>query len=184
MLSFSVRTVAALPSSSFTGSRSGMTTRGSLDGSRRRGADGPTIRGRAVRTGRLAGRDGVARPAKPRRWTLPITALRVTPPSCFAIWLAESPSAHSLRSSATRSSDQPMCSSPLGPWPRPFLTGMRHTPFLGEEVNGLWFCHVDTQDTVVIPWHMVGYSRLTNGLSAGTRLIKLSRDHDLAPQHG
>jgi hypothetical protein len=39
--------------------------------------------GRAL--GRRVGRDGVARPERPRRWTFPITALRVTPPSCFAI---------------------------------------------------------------------------------------------------
>ena len=33
-------------------------------------------------------RDVVARPERPSRWTLPITALRVTPPSRPAIWLA------------------------------------------------------------------------------------------------
>ena len=45
--------------------------------------------GRARRGGRFTGRDGVARPDSPRRCTLPITALRVTPPSSLAIWLAE-----------------------------------------------------------------------------------------------
>ena len=32
-----------------------------------------------------AGDDGLARPDSPKRCTLPITAFRVTPPSCFAI---------------------------------------------------------------------------------------------------
>src|SRR5262249_423342 len=50
----------------------------------------------------------LARPERPRRWTLPITALRVTPPSSAAIWLAESPSAHSFFKSSTRSSVQVM----------------------------------------------------------------------------
>jgi len=43
-----------------------------------RGALGFPVRG-------AAGREGLARPERPRRWTLPITALRVTPPSCLAI---------------------------------------------------------------------------------------------------
>jgi hypothetical protein len=53
----------------------------------------------------------LARPASPRRCTLPITALRVTPPSSAAIWLAESPSAHSFFSNSTRSSVQVMSNS-------------------------------------------------------------------------
>src|SRR5258706_12919878 len=77
----------------------------------RRGADGAEVTGRAGRgalnDGR-AGLDGVARPERPRRWTLPITALRVTPPSCLAIWLADRPSSQSLFSISTRSSVQPM----------------------------------------------------------------------------
>ena len=58
-----------------------------------------------------------ARPARPRRWTLPITAFRVTPPSCAAILLALCPSSHSRRRSATRSSVQPRPASiiPLRP---------------------------------------------------------------------
>ena len=32
-----------------------------------------------------AGEDGLARPDRPRRCTLPITAFRVTPPNCLAI---------------------------------------------------------------------------------------------------
>jgi len=49
---------------------------------------GLAVRGRGGR-GDLntvrAGCDGVARPERPSRWTLPITALRVTPPNCLAI---------------------------------------------------------------------------------------------------
>src|SRR6056297_943820 len=40
----------------------------------------------------------------PSRCTLPITALRVTPPSSFAIWLADWPSPHNRFNSSTRSS--------------------------------------------------------------------------------
>src|SRR4051812_33134042 len=54
---------------------------------------------------RGADEDGVlARPDSPNRWTLPITALRVMPPSSPAIWLAERPSAHNFLSVSTRSS--------------------------------------------------------------------------------
>src|SRR5262245_16981966 len=61
---------------------------------------------------RGAAEDGdLARPESPRRCTLPITALRVTPPSSAAIWLAESPSAHSFFSNSTRSSVQVMSNS-------------------------------------------------------------------------
>ena len=54
---------------------------------------------------------GWAAEARPRpdsfsRCTLPITALRLTPPSWVAIWLALNPSAHSFLSSSTRSSVQ------------------------------------------------------------------------------
>src|ERR1700687_99319 len=54
----------------------------------------------------------LARPERPRRWTLPITALRVIPPSSAAIWLADSPSAHSFVRSATLSSVQLIGFSP------------------------------------------------------------------------
>src|SRR3569623_1739748 len=57
-----------------------------------------------------AGLEGVARPERPRRCTLPITALRVTPPSCLAIWLADRPSSQSIFSVTTRSSVQPISS--------------------------------------------------------------------------
>src|SRR6056297_2774391 len=46
---------------------------------------------------------------RPRRCTLPMTALRVTPPSSLAIWLADWPSPHIFFSSSTRSSLQDMC---------------------------------------------------------------------------
>src|ERR1700740_3057559 len=46
----------------------------------------------------------LAGPHSPSRCTLPITALRVMPPSSAAIWLAERPSDHSFLSSSTRSS--------------------------------------------------------------------------------
>src|SRR5436190_18811809 len=50
----------------------------------------------------------LARPESPRRWTLPITALRVMPPSSPAIWLADRPSPQSFLSRSTRSSVQDM----------------------------------------------------------------------------
>src|ERR1700690_2584801 len=57
--------------------------------------------------------DGLlARPERPRRWTLPITALRVIPPSSAAIWLADRPSAHSFARRATLSSVQLIGFSP------------------------------------------------------------------------
>src|SRR5262249_17025052 len=49
-----------------------------------------------------------ARPDKPSRCTLPITALRVMPPSSAAIWLADNPSVQSFFSVSTRSSVQVM----------------------------------------------------------------------------
>src|SRR5260221_14526578 len=62
--------------------------------------------GRALRT-RGTDEEGLfARPESPSRCTFPITALRVTPPSSAAIWLAESPSAQSFLSNSTRSSVQ------------------------------------------------------------------------------
>ena len=51
---------------------------------------------------------GPARLDRPRRCTLPITALRVTAPSSLAIWLADWPSAHIFLSVSTRSSVQDM----------------------------------------------------------------------------
>src|SRR5215468_10717537 len=57
-------------------------------------------------------REVVARPDRPRRCTLPITALRVTPPSRPAIWLALNPSDHSFFNNSTRSSFQAIPSSP------------------------------------------------------------------------
>src|SRR5258708_37599341 len=63
---------------------------------------------RALR-GRGAAADGLlARPDSPRRCTLPITALRVMPPSSAAIWLADSPSPHNFFRLSTRSSVQVM----------------------------------------------------------------------------
>src|SRR6266702_3916904 len=62
-------------------------------------AGGRGLRGRgAVEEGALA------RPDRPRRCTLPITALRVIPPSSAAIWLADRPSIQSFLRSSTRSS--------------------------------------------------------------------------------
>src|SRR5262245_46762385 len=62
--------------------------------------------GRALRTRGTAEEGLLARPERPRRCTLPITALRVTPPSSAAIWLADKPSAQSFFSNSTRSSVQ------------------------------------------------------------------------------
>src|SRR6187200_2085408 len=59
--------------------------------------------------GRGADDDGdLARPDNPSRCTLPITALRVMPPSSAAIWLADKPSVQSFFSNSTRSSVQLM----------------------------------------------------------------------------
>src|SRR3569832_1839027 len=70
---------------------------------------------RALR-GRGAAEEGLlARPGRPSRCTLPITALRVMPPSSAAIWLADSPSDHSFLRSSTRSSVQLMGSWPPSP---------------------------------------------------------------------
>src|SRR5256712_12144082 len=64
--------------------------------------------GRALR-GRGAAEDGdLARPDNPSRCTLPITALRVMPPSSAAIWLADNPSVQSFFRVSTRSSVQVM----------------------------------------------------------------------------
>ena len=57
-----------------------------------------------------------ARFERPSRCTLPITALRVTPPSSFAIWLALWPSAHIVFSFSTRSSVQDMSFSVCARW--------------------------------------------------------------------
>src|SRR5579863_5251201 len=54
----------------------------------------------------------LARPERPSRWTLPITALRVMPPSSAAIWLAERPSDQSFFKSSTRSSVHDMLNPP------------------------------------------------------------------------
>src|ERR1700755_584181 len=53
----------------------------------------------------------LARPDKPSRCTLPITALRVMPPSSAAIWLADNPSVQSFFNVSTRSSVQVMPNS-------------------------------------------------------------------------
>ena len=64
------------------------------------GRDAPCAGAGAAEEGLLA------RPDRPSRWTLPITAFRVTFPSSAAIWLAESPPSQSFFSCSTRSSDQ------------------------------------------------------------------------------
>ena len=63
-------------------------------------------RATALRCRGAAGAGALARPDRPNRWTLPITALRVTLPSSAAIWLADSPASQSFFSCSTRSSDQ------------------------------------------------------------------------------
>ncbi len=102
----SVSNVAA-PGSSSRG------TWGSASGSA--GTARRVARGRVVAAGRdgrgalkagRAGCDGLGRPLRPRRCTLPMTALRVTPPSCRATWLADKPSSHSFFKVEIRSSDQ------------------------------------------------------------------------------
>src|SRR5207302_5079314 len=62
--------------------------------------------------GRGAAEEGLlARPDRPRRCTLPMTALRVIPPSSAAIWLADRPSAHNFLRFSTRSSVHDMALS-------------------------------------------------------------------------
>ena len=63
---------------------------GALTAAAGRGARGTMVLGAdAVALGvvilRFDGRDGVARPDRPSRWTFPMTAFRVTPPNCVAI---------------------------------------------------------------------------------------------------
>src|SRR3954449_1364234 len=64
------------------------------------------LRERACAGADVAGFVLLARPERPRRWTFPITALRVTLPISAAIWLALKPSAQSFLRSSTRSSVQ------------------------------------------------------------------------------
>src|SRR5580704_5892198 len=72
--------------------------------------------GERVLRGRGAALDVLlARPDRPSRCTLPMTALRVMPPSSAAIWLAERPSDHSFFKSSTRSSVHDMPSPPSSP---------------------------------------------------------------------
>src|SRR5688572_19580462 len=52
------------------------------------------------------GLTGEGRASRPRRCALPMTALRLTPPSSSAIWLAVAPSAHIFFSRSIRSSVQ------------------------------------------------------------------------------
>ena len=67
--------------------------RGTLGGTARRE---PPALARAALAGRPPerGRLGEERPEMPKRWTLPITALRETPPSNLAIWPALKPACH------------------------------------------------------------------------------------------
>src|SRR3569833_3141213 len=115
MRSLMVSTVAWLPSARVTGSSS--TTGAAGTWARTVGVLCATgSRGRAER-------EGLARPARPSRGTLPITALRVTPPRARAIWLAERPSVHNVLSCSTRSSDQFICVMALAPaYPGPSLS--------------------------------------------------------------
>src|SRR5690242_16845532 len=54
---------------------------------------------------------GEGRCSRPRRWALPITALRLTPPSSSAIWLAVAPLAHMFFRRSMRSSVQDILNS-------------------------------------------------------------------------
>ena len=54
---------------------------------------------------------GEGRCSRPRRWALPITALRLTPPSSSAIWLAVAPSCHIFFRRSMRSSVQDIFNS-------------------------------------------------------------------------
>ena len=71
------------------------------------------VEGRGVARARGAELAGLARPVSLSLWTLPITALRVTPsPSSPAIWLALRPSIQSFFKVSTRSSVQPADCAP------------------------------------------------------------------------
>src|SRR5882672_168629 len=89
--------------------------------------------GRALRTRGTAEEGLFARPESPSRWTLPITALRVTPPSSAAIWLADRPSAQSFFSISTRSSVQFIVNSPVGLGLRGRRRSDRQNPFRTPE---------------------------------------------------
>src|SRR5580704_7445752 len=111
----SVSTVA-VPGSSTNGALRTEATECALGSSdRARGAGIEIGRGGrgVLKVGRL-GCEGAARPERPSRCTLPMTALRVTPPNCLAIWLADRPSNQSFLRVSTLSSVQPMAiSNPL-----------------------------------------------------------------------
>ena len=77
----------------------------------------------------------LARPERPRRCTLPITALRVTPPSCPATWLAESPSCQSFLRSSTRSSVQLMVSPLHRLRDKPLTDQLNPSPYAGIEAQ-------------------------------------------------
>src|SRR5437868_2512499 len=64
------------------------------------------------------GLTGDGRDSRPRRWALPITALRLTPPSSSAIWLAVEPSVHIVLRRSIRSSVQLIVLSKLRLRPR------------------------------------------------------------------
>src|SRR4051812_3961130 len=78
--------------------------------------------GRTLRWRGAAEEGLLARPDRPSRCTLPITALRVTFPSSAAIWLAESPASHSFFSCSTRSSVQVITVIALFPLFAPAVT--------------------------------------------------------------
>src|SRR5690242_21246991 len=89
------------------GSGSGSYSKASAVLPRMVGRDTRSMPGARALRGLGAAEEGLlARPERPRRCTLPITALRVTPPSSAAIWLADKPSAHSFFRSSTLSSVQ------------------------------------------------------------------------------
>src|SRR5271156_4192928 len=85
-----------------------------------------------------------ARPDSPSRCTLPMTALRVMPPSSPAIWLAERPSDHSFFSNSTRSSVHDMLQPPqrceCGPDGIPQRARKRKPPGTQRRTNALEDC--------------------------------------------
>src|SRR5690606_31630400 len=95
------------------------------------------------------------RPESFSRWTLPITALRLTPPRCAAIWLALSPSAQSFRRSSTRSSFQfirirsSTIRAGIGILPRPAKAGWHHI-YAGERVRRTKSCYVGNEITPML----------------------------------
>src|SRR3954454_23905953 len=119
-----------------------------------------------------------ARPESPRRCTLPITALRVIPPSSPAIWLAERPSAHNFFKSSTRLSVQVCISgrfwsknviglcSTLPLWPMPRAESRSYARQTPVAVRTLYLVGTNSGDSLP---HEMSYLTVIKLQYSGTR---------------